>query len=51
MEQNKRELLNEQISKIEDVLKCLESNFADCNIEDEINFLHTVKDSLEGLSR
>lgn len=35
MKQNKKELLNQQIVKIEEILKCLKQNFSDLEIEEK----------------
>ncbi len=45
MEQNKKELLMEQVNKIEDVLNVLRTQFGG-NYQDEINFLEIVKGNL-----
>lgn len=45
MEKNKKELLNEQVNKIEDVLNVLRTQFGE-NYEDEINYLEIVKGKL-----
>lgn len=49
MNNDKKELLREQITKIEDALKCLEVNFADCEIDEEVNFITIAKDNLKAL--
>lgn len=48
MEQNKKEILHEQVSKLEDVLSTLEANF-DCENEilDKYSFLSIEKEKLE----
>lgn len=50
MEQNKKELLLEQVAKIDGVLKTLETNF-DCEneIHDEYSFLSIVKENLQDI--
>ena len=45
MEQNKKELLNEQANKIEDVLNVLRTRFGGDYV-DETNFLEIVKGKL-----
>ena len=45
MEQNRKELLMEQVNKIEDVLNVLRTQFGG-NYQDEINFLEIVKGNL-----
>ena len=45
MEQNKKELLMEQVNKIEDVLNVLRTQFGG-NYQDEINILEIVKGNL-----
>ena len=45
MEQNKKELLMEQVNKIDDVLNVLRTQFGG-NYQDEINFLEIVKGNL-----
>ena len=45
MEQNKKELLMEQVNKIEDVLNVLRTQFGG-NYQDEIDFLEIVKGNL-----
>ena len=45
MEQNKKELLMEQVNKIEDVLNVLRTQFGG-DYQDEINFLEIVKGNL-----
>ena len=45
MEQNKKELLMEQVNKIEDVLNVLRTQFGG-NYQDEINFLEIVNGNL-----
>ena len=49
MERNKKELLNEQANKIEDVLNVLRTQFGE-DYEDEINYLEIVKKRLEEAS-
>lgn len=46
MEQNKKELLLEQINKINEVISILSENFLRQDVEDEINFLSVVRDNL-----
>ena len=45
MEQNKKELLMEQVNKIEHVLNVLRTQFGG-DYQDEINFLEIVKGNL-----
>ena len=45
MEQNKKELLMEQVNKIEDVLNVLRTQLGGA-YQDEINFLEIVKGNL-----
>lgn len=45
MEQNKKELLMEQVDKIEEVLNILRTQFGE-DYEDEINYLEIVKGKL-----
>ena len=47
MEQNKKELLNEQINKINEVISTLSENFAQKDIADEVNFLSVVSNNLK----
>lgn len=47
MEQNKKELLMEQVNKITEVVKVLTENFDDTDVADEINYLNIVKSNLE----
>ena len=47
MEQNKKELLNEQINKINEVISTLSENFAQEDITDEVNFLSVVSNNLK----
>lgn len=47
MEQNKKELLNEQINKINEVISTLSENFAQEDIADEVNFLSVVSNNLK----
>ena len=42
MEQNKKELLMEQVDKINEVISTLSENFVQEDIADEINFLSVV---------
>ena len=44
MEQNKKELLFEQINKISEVIS---ENFSQEDVADEINFLSVVRDNLK----
>lgn len=47
MEQNKKELLFEQIDKINEVISTLSENFSQGDVTDEINFLSVVRDKLK----
>lgn len=47
MEQNKKELLMEQVDKINEVISTLSENFAQEDIADEINFLSVVSGNLK----
>lgn len=47
MEQNKKELLFEQINKINEVISTLSENFSQEDVADEINFLSVVRDNLK----
>lgn len=49
MDKEKKELLKEQITKIEDVQACLKQNFSDLEIDEEINFISISKDNLKAL--
>ncbi len=47
MEQNKKELLFEQINKISEVISILSKNFLQEDVADDINFLSVVRDNLK----
>ena len=47
MEQNKKDLLFEQINKISEVISILSENFSQEDIADEINFLSVVRNNLK----
>ena len=47
MEQNKKELLFEQIDKINEVISTLSENFSQRDVAEEINFLSVVRDKLK----
>lgn len=47
MEQNKKELLMEQVNKINEVISTLSENFAQEDIADEINFLSVINGNLK----
>ena len=47
MEQNKKDLLFEQINKISEVILTLSENFSQEDVADEINFLSVVRDKLK----
>lgn len=46
MEQNKKDLLFEQINKLNEVISTLSENFSQEEVDDEINFLSVVRDNL-----
>ena len=46
MEENKYDLLQEQVNKIDDVIKVLTEQFGS-NFEDELNYLAIVKANIE----
>lgn len=46
MEDSKKQLLEEQTKKIEEVIKVLQTQFGE-DYEDEINYLNIVKDNLK----
>lgn len=50
MEQNKKELLMEQVDKINEVISTLSENFVQEDIADEINFLSVVSGNLKDLA-
>ena len=47
MEQNKKELLMEQVDKINEVISTLSENFVHEDIADEVNFLSVVSSNLK----
>ena len=47
MEQNKKELLFEQINKISEVISTISENFSQGDVADEINFLSVVRDKFK----
>ena len=47
MEQNKKELLMEQVDNINEVISTLSENFVQEDIADEINFLSVVSGNLK----
>ena len=47
MEQNKKELLMEQVDKIDEVITTLSENFVQEDIADEVNFLSVVSSNLK----
>lgn len=47
MEQNKKELLMEQVDKINEVISTLSENFVQEDIADEVNFLSVVGSNLK----
>lgn len=47
MEQNKKELLMEQVDKINEVISTLLENFVQEDIADEVNFLSVVSSNLK----
>lgn len=50
MEDNKYDLLHEQINKIDDVIKVLTEKFGD-DFEDELNYLAIVKTNIEEVAK
>ena len=46
MEKNKQDLLQEQVNKIEEVIKVLTEQFGG-DFEDEVNYLEIVKDNIK----
>ena len=48
MEKNKQDLLQEQVNKIDEVIKVLTEQFGE-DFEDEVNFLEIVKGNLSTL--
>lgn len=47
MEQNKKELIFEQINKISAVISTLSENFSQEEVADKINFLSVVRDAFK----
>ena len=47
MEQNKKDLLFEQINEINEVISTLPENLPQEEVADEINFLSVVRDNLK----
>lgn len=47
MEPNKKDLLFEQVNKINEVISTLSKNFSQEDVADEINFLSVVRDNLK----
>ena len=47
MEQNKKDLLFEQINKINEVISTLSENISQEEVDDEIIFLSVVRDNLK----
>lgn len=47
MEQNKKDLLFEQINKISEVISTISENFSQEDMADEVNFLSVVRDNLK----
>ena len=47
MEQNKKDLLFEQVNKINEVISTLSKSFSQEDVADEINFLSVVRDNLK----
>ena len=47
MEQNKKDLLFEQINKLNEVISTLSENFSQEDVADEINILSAVIDNLK----
>lgn len=50
MEDNKYDLLHEQVNKIDDVIKVLTEKFGD-DFEDEVNYLAIIKTNLEEVKK
>lgn len=50
MVQNKKELLIEQVDKINEVISTLSENFAQEDVADEMNFLSVVSGNLKDLA-
>lgn len=46
-EQNKKDLLFEQINKLKEVISTLSENFSQEDVADEINILSAVRDNLK----
>ena len=47
MEKNKKDLLLQQVNKINEVVKVLSDNFSQEDVADEINYLNIVRDNLK----
>ena len=47
MEQNKKDLLFEQINKLNEVISTLSENFSQEDVADEINFLSVVRNNFK----
>lgn len=47
MEQNKKDLLFEQINKISEVIPTISENFSQEDMADEVNFLSVVRDNFK----
>lgn len=50
MEQNKKNLLLAQATKIDEIIDCLSNNFSTEEIADEISFLAITRDNLKKLT-
>ena len=48
MEKNKQDLLQEQVNKIEEVIKVLTEQFGE-DFEDEVNYLEIVKGNIKSV--
>lgn len=51
MENNKKQLLQEQVKILEDVIKVLQKDFTSDGVEDDINFLSIVSGNLKELTK
>lgn len=51
MENNKKQLLQEQVKILEDVIKVLQKDFTSDGVEDDINFLSIVSCNLKELTK
>jgi hypothetical protein len=51
MEQNKKDLLLAQATKIDEIINCLSANFSADEIADETSFLAITRDNLKELAK